>query len=169
MHNCRGAGDQITEKWSHIIKILSLGLGPNPISWSCKKQFMVEHSSIKAEYRTIGSTTTEILWLQQLLQELGIIIHQPSTEFSDNIGATYLCANPIFHSRIKHLAIDYHFVSDSVAGNQLLVFHIPYNHQLADLLTKPLSTSRHQFLISKIGVIESPSISRGHIGMLTKS
>ena len=89
-------------------------LGPNAISWSCKKQPTVAHSSSEAKCRTIGSTATELLWLQQVLQELGITIQQPSTIFSDNIGPTYLCANPVFHSRMKHLAIDYHFVRDLV-------------------------------------------------------
>lgn len=89
-------------------------LGPNAISWSCKKQSIVARSSTEAEYHTIGSTATELLWLQQVLQELGITIQQPSTIFSDNIGPTYLCANPVFYSRMKHLAIDYHFVRDLV-------------------------------------------------------
>lgn len=47
-------------------------LGPNAISWSCKKQFTIARSSTKAEYRTIGTTTSELLWIQQLLMELGI-------------------------------------------------------------------------------------------------
>ena len=47
-------------------------LGPNAISWSCKKESRVARSSTKAEYRTIGLTTFELLWLQQLLLELGI-------------------------------------------------------------------------------------------------
>ena len=141
-------------------------LGSNAISWSCKKQPTVARSSTEAEYRTIGSTTTELLWLQQVLKELGINIQQPPSIFSDNIGATYLCANPVFHTRMKHLAIDYHFVRDLVAKNQLTVSHVPSSHQLADLLTKPLSSARHSFLTSKIGVVESSSILWGRIGVL---
>jgi hypothetical protein len=141
-------------------------LGPNAISWSCKKQSTVARSSTEAEYHTIGLTTTEILWLQQLLQELGIHLPQPPTIFSDNISANYLCANPVFHTRMKHLAIDYHFVRDLVAKNELHVSHVPSSHQLDDLLTKPLSRTRHQFLTSKIGVVDPSSILRGRIGAL---
>ena len=141
-------------------------LCPNAISWSCKKQSTVARSSTEAEYRAIGSTTTEILWLQQLLLELGIHIAQPPTIFSDNIGANYLCANPVFHTRMKHLAIDYHFVRDLVAKNELQVSHVPSSHQLADLLTKPLSRRQHEFLTSKIGVFDPSSILRGRIGAL---
>lgn len=129
--------------------------GPNAISWSSKKQPTVARSSTEAEYRTIATTTAELLWLQQLLQELQVPITAP-TIYSDNIGATYLCANPVFHSRMKHLAIDYHFVRDLVADKQLNVSHVPTSHQLADLLTKPLSSSRHNFLKNKIGVTKLP-------------
>lgn len=72
-------------------------LAQMPFSWSCKKQSTVARWSTKVEYRTIGSTTTiELLWLQQVLHKLGINISQPPTIFSDNIGATHLCASPSF-------------------------------------------------------------------------
>lgn len=32
--------------------------------------------------------------------------------YCDNINATYLCANPMFHSRMKHIAIDFHYIRD---------------------------------------------------------
>nr|KYP55675.1 Copia protein [Cajanus cajan] len=68
---------------------------------------------------------------------------------------------------MKHVAIDFHFVHELVAEKKLNVSHVPTSHQLADLLTKPLSSSQHHFLKSKIGVIEDTSILRGHVGVLT--
>ncbi|KAI4334853.1 hypothetical protein L6164_013562 [Bauhinia variegata] len=76
---------------------------------------------------------------------------------ADNIGATYLCANPVFHSRMKHLSIDYHFVRELVTSGALRVSHIPSKLQLADLLTKPLAGPRHKLLTTKIGVVPPPS------------
>ncbi|MCI14227.1 copia protein [Trifolium medium] len=89
--------------------------------------------------------------------------------FTDNIGANYLCVNPVFHTRMKHLAIDYHFVRDLVAKKELQVSHVPSSHQLADLLTKSLSRTRHQFLASKIGAVEPSSILRGRKGAISSS
>ena len=68
---------------------------------------------------------------------------------------------------MKHIAIDYQFVRDLVAAKKRQVSHVPTSHQLADLLTKPLSSVRHHFLKDKIGVIDDTSILRGRVGVLT--
>jgi hypothetical protein len=35
-----------------------------------------------------------------------------TTIWCDNVGATYLSANPIVHARTKHVEVDYHIVRD---------------------------------------------------------
>ena len=52
--------------------------------------------------------------MKSLLSKLLAPVQLPPTLFSDNLSATYLSANPVFHSRMKYLAIDYHFVRDLV-------------------------------------------------------
>ena len=89
-------------------------LSANPFSWSFTKQRIVAHSSIEAEYRAIAATTAKLQWVKSLLSELIAPVQLPPTLFSNNLGATYLSANPIFHSRMKQLAIDYHFVCDLI-------------------------------------------------------
>jgi len=140
-------------------------MGPNAISWSPKKQPTVAKSSTEDEYRTI-TTTTELLWLHELLKKLGPPIIKAPQLFSDNIGATYLCVYPMFHTRMKHLVIDYHFVRDLVASKELQVSHVATSHQLANLFIKPLSHSRHAFLLDKIGVRYPSSILREHVDSL---
>ena len=96
------------------------------------------------------------LWLplsKSLLLDLLAIMQLPSTLFSDNLSATYLSANPVFHSRMKHLLIDYHFVRDQVQSYELHVIHVSASDQLVDALTKPISRSRLFSLCNKIGVI----------------
>ena len=78
------------------------------------KQHTIAHSFTKAKYRAIAVVAAELQWVKSLLSELLIPVRLTPTLFSDNIGATYLSANPVFHSRMKHLAIDYHFVRDLV-------------------------------------------------------
>jgi hypothetical protein len=60
----------------------------------------------------------------------------------DNLGATYLLANLVFHARTKHVEIDYHFVRERVAHKQLNIQFISTHDQLADGFTKVLSLQK---------------------------
>ena len=77
------------------------------------------------------------------------------TLFADNLDATYLSANPVFYSCMKHLAIDYHFVCDLVQWSELHVVYVSASDQLVDALTKSLSRSRLFYLCNKICVLSS--------------
>ena len=137
-------------------------LGFTPISWSSKKQKTVARSSTEAEYRVLASTAAELNWVTNLLHELGLPFSTAPTIFCDNIGATYLSKNPVFHSRMKHIAIDFHFVRDQVLLNRLRVSHVHTSDQLADSLTKALNRKSFLSHRSKIGVHDGSSILRGH-------
>ena len=117
-------------------------LGHNPIAWSSKHQKTLTRSSTEAEFRVVTSTTTEIDWLQSLMTELGYAFTITPTIFCNNLSATHYSTNFIFHSRMKHLAIDFHYVRDKVQGGTLRVTHILEDDQLADALTKRLLRSR---------------------------
>jgi hypothetical protein len=94
-------------------------LGSNPISWCAKKQPTISRSSTKAEYKSMANATAEIMWLQTLLKELGIPCPSAARLWCDNMGAKYLSSNPIFHGRMKHIEVDYHFVRDQVSKSLL--------------------------------------------------
>nr|GMD36030.1 polyprotein [Ipomoea batatas] len=98
----------------------------------------MSRSSTEAEYRALAHAAAELVWIQNLLQEAGIRLRRPPSLLCDNLGATYMCKNPVFHSRMKHLALDYFFVHDMVAEGSLSVQHISACDQVADVLTKPL-------------------------------
>jgi hypothetical protein len=100
----------------------------------------------------LATAAAESMWLLSLLQELKFSLSQPPLLLCDNLGATQLSFNPIQHSRMKHIQIDIHSVRDLVAKNILTVQHVHITNHLANLLTKPLSRQRTDFLRDKIGL-----------------
>jgi histone deacetylase 1/2 len=114
--------------------------GSNLVSWSARKQATVSRSSTEAEYKALADATAEVIWLQVLLTELGVSQSRAACLWCDNIGATYLSKNPVFHARTKHIEVDYHFVRERVARKLLDIRFIPSGDQVADGFTKSLST-----------------------------
>jgi histone deacetylase 1/2 len=112
--------------------------GPNLVSWSARKQATVSRSSTEAEYKSLANATAEIIWVQSILAEIGVPQPKVACLWCDNLGATYLSVNPVFHARTKHIEIDFHFVRERVANKLLDVRFIPSGDQVADGFTKPL-------------------------------
>ncbi|CAN6693381.1 unnamed protein product [Malus baccata var. baccata] len=137
-------------------------LGPNLVSWSSKKQKTVSRSHVEAEYRQLAYSAAKLSWLRSLFRDLHFHLVQP-TIWCDNVSSIALASNPVFHSRTKHLEVDYHYVREKVVRGQLLVNYICSQDQLADLFTKGLSSFRFKLLVSKLPVV-SPTVSlRGDV------
>lgn len=60
----------------------------------------------------------------------------------DKFNAQVLTHNLVFHSRINHIEIDYHFIKDQVLQHCLDVQHVFFWRTLDDLFTKVLPTPR---------------------------
>ncbi|CAL2249462.1 unnamed protein product [Prunus armeniaca] len=113
-------------------------LGNNPVSWQSKKQNSVSRSSTEAEYRALANTTADLAWVRQVLLDLKVFLPQPPTIHCDNLSALALSSNPVYHSQIKHLDIDFHFVRERVQKKDLIMQYIPTEEQVADIFTKEL-------------------------------
>uniref|UniRef100_A0A803QCY3 Integrase catalytic domain-containing protein n=1 Tax=Cannabis sativa TaxID=3483 RepID=A0A803QCY3_CANSA len=137
-------------------------LGNTLVSWSSKKQHVVSRSSTESEYRALPHVSAKISWIESLLKEIGFPLKTVVT-WCDNLGASALASNPVFHARKKHIEIDIHFVRDKVLRKELEVRYIPSSDQVADCLTKGLTSSRFHFLIDKVGDMNSPLRLRGDV------
>ncbi|KAJ1704569.1 hypothetical protein LUZ63_004348 [Rhynchospora breviuscula] len=137
-------------------------MGENLISWSSKKQSTVSRSSTEAEYRSMATTAAELTWLQSILTELGCTTSVP-TMWCDNLGATFLASNPVFHARTKHIELDFHFVREKVVNKQLNVRFVCSADQIGDVFTKGLSKARYHHLRDKLNVFDNPLSLRGPV------
>uniref|UniRef100_A0A2N9IRW0 BED-type domain-containing protein n=1 Tax=Fagus sylvatica TaxID=28930 RepID=A0A2N9IRW0_FAGSY len=125
-------------------------LGPNPITWSAKKQLTVSRSSTEAEYRALASALAKLCWLRTLVKDLGIFLSDPPILWCDNVSALAIASNPVFHARTKHIEVDFHFIRERVIRKDLQVKFVSTMDQLADIFTKGLSSPRFQDLQSKL-------------------
>jgi hypothetical protein len=101
----------------------------------------------------MANVVAELNWLHYLLSNLGIQLPCCPVIYCDNVGATQLYSNPVFHFRMKHVAIDFHFIRDQVQNSVLRVTHVSLADRLANALIKPLSCAHFLDLKSKIGLL----------------
>ena len=139
-----GNKDDFTSTSAHLVYY-----GSNLISWKSSKQRRLNIELLQIP---------ELLWIHSLLTELGVTIPKSPSLFWDNLRATY--RNPVYHSRMKHISIDIHFVRDLVQQGKIRIHHVCTADQLVDCLTKPLSKTRHQQLQNKIGVTDGTPLLR---------
>lgn len=134
-------------------------------SWKSKKQNTVSRSSAEAEYRSLATLTAEVVWVTNLFKELGLNVDNPVTIHCDSKAAIQIAANPVFHERTKYIEIDCHFIRERIQQGLINTSYINTKEQQADLLTKALGRSQHDFLLAKLGVLNifSTSSLRGNI------
>lgn len=100
-------------------------LGSSPISWKSKKQSVVARSSAEAEHKALAFTTCELLWLRQLLKNMGLQTIGPIVIHCDNQAAIYMVANLVQHERTKHVEVDYHFIREKLATGTIKPDYVP--------------------------------------------
>jgi hypothetical protein len=96
-----------------------------------------------------------------MLYDLVIFLSFSHTLWCDNIGATYLSANPTFHACTKHIEIDFHFVCDKVASKTLAFHFFSSKDNLVDIFTKPTASPYFSLMRTKLNVMFPMSRLRG--------
>jgi hypothetical protein len=71
---------------------------------------------------------------------------------SDSQGAVALAKNPVHHNASKHIKVRYHFVRDCATKEMLSLEKVSTTDNVADVITKSLSTDRFRFLRNRMGV-----------------
>ena len=53
---------------------------------------------------------SEIIWLHRLLLDIGFPATSAIPLHADNTSSIRFTTNPVFHERIKHIEVDFHFI-----------------------------------------------------------
>jgi Reverse transcriptase (RNA-dependent DNA polymerase) len=125
-------------------------VGGNLVTWKSKKQNVVSLSSAESEFRGMVKAICELLWIRKFLTELGF---EPKSEmklFCDNKAAIDISHNPVQHDRTKYIEIDRHFIKEKLEARIISMPFVRSNEQLADVLTKPVSSKIFNESIDKL-------------------
>ena len=121
-------------------------LGNVPVLWASKLQTEIALSTMEAEYIALSTAMRAFIPIRHVLQELVTTFNLPvdkesliSTVFEDNQPALTLATQdpPRLTPRSKHIAVKYHWFRSKL-GDTIKLKYISTDHQLADILTKPL-------------------------------
>nr|KYP42748.1 Retrovirus-related Pol polyprotein from transposon TNT 1-94 [Cajanus cajan] len=129
-------------------------LAGGAVSWLSKLQTVVALSTTEAEYMAATQACKEAIWIQRLLEELG---HKQEkiTVYCDSQSALHIARNPAFHSRTKHIGIQYHFVREVVEEGKVDMQKIHTKDNIADVMTKPVNTDKFTWCRSLFGLLKT--------------
>jgi hypothetical protein len=121
------------------------------ISWMSKKHMVVAFSTTKDKYMAVTHGRKEAVWLQRLCS--GIRFKQRAMKVScDSQSTIFLAKNHAYHSKTKHIDVQYHFVRDMVESNKVLVEKVDTLENIADSLTKSVSVVKFSWCIEAMGI-----------------
>ena len=117
------------------------------IHWFSKMQRSVSLSSAEAEYFGAMMAARDILWLRDLLVDLGAKCDGPCVLWSDSKSAVDMSLDPIAFKNTKHILRAAYFLRDLVSRMSVAMRHVPGRVMIADLLTKSVGRQLHLELL----------------------
>nr|GFB38284.1 ribonuclease H-like domain-containing protein [Tanacetum cinerariifolium] len=72
--------------------------------------------------------------------------------YCDSKSAIDISCNLVQHSRMKHIAVRYHFIKEHVEKGTIELYFVKTDYQLADIFTKALPVNRFNYLVRRLGL-----------------
>ena len=130
-------------------------IGGAPVSWTSKRQSITAQSTTESEYIALNEAGKQAVWLRHLLyalQKSHVYTKNSTIIYGDNLGSIDLSANPVFHSRMKHIQVRYHAIREYIENGEIRVLYLPTDRMLADGLTKGLDRVKFERMIKGLGL-----------------
>ena len=113
-------------------------LSQAPVSWCSILQSTVALSTTEAEYMAMTEAMKELIWLQGLLDDLGIE-HDLLKINCDSMSVIYLEKNQVYHAWTKHIDVRCHFIREILDEGDIELLKIHTKENPADMLAKVMS------------------------------
>jgi hypothetical protein len=118
-----------------------------PIAWRSRQQKPTSLSSCESEYYAMTEAATELIYIKQIFDFIGMEVKLPMTIRCDNQGAIFLAKNET-SARTKHIDVRYHFIRDHVEDKTISIEYVNTKENTADALTKNLPGDQFEKLLS---------------------
>ncbi|KAF8824317.1 hypothetical protein HHX47_DHR8000004 [Lentinula edodes] len=120
-------------------------------SWTSHAQKTIAHSSTEAEYMALSDCSRQVVWIRNLLEELGYKLDAIPIA-GDNQGSIFMASNPVTSKHSKHIDIRYHYIREVVERGLVQVFFVDGSNNPADLFTKNLGRIKFELFRSMLGL-----------------
>ena len=108
-------------------------------------------STAEVEYYSASTAATEVLYLRNLLENMGFAQPAPTPVYEDNTACIEWGNHVIgLIERAKHIDIRKHFAHEVIQNGKMKLVRVPTASQLADILTKPLHFPQWQAVLAGI-------------------
>jgi hypothetical protein len=108
-------------------------------------------STIEVEYMAATHGRKEAVWLQRLCSGIGF--EQRAMKIScDSQSTIFMEKNPTYHSKTKHIDVQYHFMRDMVERNKVLLEKVDMLENITDSLTKSVSVVKFSWCREAMGI-----------------
>ena len=126
------------------------------VQWRSKLQKTISLSTAEAEYYAASEMAIEVMYLRNLLSNMGFP-QDPDTPVYEDNTACIEWGNHVIggRERAKHIDIRKHFAHETIQNREMRLIKVDTTEQLADLFTKALPYP--QFLACIQGILNAPA------------
>jgi hypothetical protein len=91
-----------------------------------------------------------------LLADFGVSVTTPTLVLSDSTGAISIARDSVKHELTKHIGVDAFYTRAQVQTQVIALQYVTSELQLADFFTKAQTRAQHDFLVSKLSIMDPP-------------
>eukprot|EP00253_Pinus_taeda_P004987 PITA_04987 len=130
------------EHWTSVKQVFS---------WMSKKQSIVALSTTEAKYMAATHASKEAVWFQRLCSSMGLV--QGVIRIDCDIQSeNFMAKNPAYHSKTKHIDVQYHFVRDMIEDKKVLLVKVDTLKNTTDALKKYVSSKNFSWCKETMGI-----------------
>jgi hypothetical protein len=109
---------------------------------------------MEAKYIAVSEAAKEVVWIRNFVSELVVVpsVSSPMDLYCDNSGAIAEAMEPRAQKGAKHVLWHCHLICEIIGRGDVKVCKVHTDHNIADLLMKPLPQPKHEAHMRSMGI-----------------